>query len=145
MCNRGLWQKIWNRTLSGNRCFFLLMALQPLWALAAFQSLELFKSVGLLGRVISSSQGLCLNMEQHKYRINIYSHQTFMPEAGFEPMITASERAKTFHALDRSATVTGNRYVNIILIKKATAYDSVYSCPNYIFHYLRAEYILHNL
>jgi hypothetical protein len=30
-----------------------------------------------------------------------------MPEAGFEPMITASERAKTVHALERSATVAG--------------------------------------
>jgi hypothetical protein len=30
-----------------------------------------------------------------------------MPFVGFEPMIPASERAKTVHALDRSATVTG--------------------------------------
>jgi hypothetical protein len=30
-----------------------------------------------------------------------------MSEAGFEPTITASERAKTFHTLDRSVTVTG--------------------------------------
>jgi hypothetical protein len=30
-----------------------------------------------------------------------------MPEAGFEPTITASGRAKTVHALDCSATVTG--------------------------------------
>jgi hypothetical protein len=30
-----------------------------------------------------------------------------MPEAGLEPTITASERAKTVHALERSATVTG--------------------------------------
>jgi hypothetical protein len=30
-----------------------------------------------------------------------------MPRLGFEPTITASERAKTVHALDRSATVTG--------------------------------------
>jgi hypothetical protein len=28
---------------------------------------------------------------------------------GFEPTILASERAKTVHALDRSATVTGHR------------------------------------
>jgi hypothetical protein len=31
-----------------------------------------------------------------------------MAEAGFEPMITASEQAKTVHALDRWATVTGD-------------------------------------
>jgi hypothetical protein len=30
-----------------------------------------------------------------------------MPCVGFESMIPASERAKTVHALDRSATVTG--------------------------------------
>jgi hypothetical protein len=30
-----------------------------------------------------------------------------MPYVGFEPMIPASERAKTIHALDRSASVTG--------------------------------------
>jgi hypothetical protein len=30
-----------------------------------------------------------------------------MPYVGFESTIPASERAKTVHALDRSATVTG--------------------------------------
>jgi hypothetical protein len=30
-----------------------------------------------------------------------------MPLVGFEPTIATSERAKTVHALDRSATVTG--------------------------------------
>jgi hypothetical protein len=30
-----------------------------------------------------------------------------MPCVGFEPTIPASERAKTVHVLDRSATVTG--------------------------------------
>jgi hypothetical protein len=28
-----------------------------------------------------------------------------MPSVGFEPTISVSERAKTFHALDRAATV----------------------------------------
>jgi hypothetical protein len=36
-----------------------------------------------------------------------HKHQTSMPEAGFEPSITASERAKTVHVLNHSATVTG--------------------------------------
>jgi hypothetical protein len=31
-----------------------------------------------------------------------------MPCVGFEPKIPASERVKTVHALDRSATVTGS-------------------------------------
>jgi hypothetical protein len=65
------------------------------------------QTVGLLGRVISSSQGLYLNTGQHKHRINTYTHQTFMPCVGFEPTIPASERAKTVYVLDRSATVTG--------------------------------------
>jgi hypothetical protein len=46
-----------------------------------------------------------------KHRItqtqNKHTHQTSMPWVGFEPTISASERAKTVHALDHSATVTG--------------------------------------
>jgi hypothetical protein len=38
---------------------------------------------------------------------HIHTHQTSMPCVGFEPMNPASERAKTAHALDRSATVSG--------------------------------------
>jgi hypothetical protein len=33
-----------------------------------------------------------------------------MPLAGFEPKIPLFKRAKTFHALDRAATVTGHIY-----------------------------------
>jgi hypothetical protein len=41
-----------------------------------------------------------------------------MPCVEFEPMIPASERAKTVHALDSSATVTGlNGYTGIIFHK----------------------------
>jgi hypothetical protein len=64
-------------------------------------------TAGLLGRVISSSQGLYLNTGRHKHRINTYTDQTSMPCVGFEPAIPASERAMTVHALDRSVTVTG--------------------------------------
>jgi hypothetical protein len=35
-----------------------------------------------------------------------------MPCVGFESTIPASERAKTLHALDRSATVTGSQAVD---------------------------------
>jgi hypothetical protein len=48
----------------------------------SLQLLDLGQSAGLLGRVISTSQGLCL-YTQHK------------------------QRAKTVHALDYSATLTG--------------------------------------
>jgi hypothetical protein len=69
----------------------------------------ILQAVGLFGRVISPSQGLYLNTEQHKHRINKYTHQTSMPCVGFEPKIPAFEGAKTDHALDRSAAVTGNK------------------------------------
>jgi hypothetical protein len=59
--------------------------------------------------VISPSQGRYINTGRQKHRINAntHTHQTSMPLAGFEPMIPASERAKTVHVLDRAATVTG--------------------------------------
>jgi hypothetical protein len=91
-----------------NRFFFhwLYSPLEP-WPLI-FGFMIILQTVGLLGRVISSKQGLYLNTGQHKHRINTYTHQTSMPCMRFEPMIPASERAKTVHALDRSATVTGH-------------------------------------
>jgi hypothetical protein len=42
---------------------------------------------------------------------------------GFEPTIPASERAKTVHALDRAATVTG--YVKIQIYIYIYAYETV--------------------
>jgi hypothetical protein len=72
-----------------------------------FFILIILQTIGLLGRVISSSQVLYLNTGQHKHRMNTYTYQTFMPFMGFEPTIPASERAKTVHALKRSATMTG--------------------------------------
>jgi hypothetical protein len=47
----------------------------------------------------------------------MYTRQTFMPQVGFEPTITASERAKTVHDLDRPATVTGLMDYNYIKIR----------------------------
>jgi hypothetical protein len=43
-----------------------------------------------------------------------------MPCVGFEPMIPASERAKTVRVLDRSATVTGNVIDKTAKLKKKT-------------------------
>jgi hypothetical protein len=57
-----------------------------------FSFMIILQTVGLLGRVISSSKGLYLNTGQHKH------------------MNQASERAKTVHALDSSANVTGHNY-----------------------------------
>jgi hypothetical protein len=66
--------------------------------------------VGLLGRVISSSQSLYLNIGQHKHRINAYTHQRSMSSVELETTIPASGRKKTVHALARSATVAGKVY-----------------------------------
>jgi hypothetical protein len=77
--------------------------------------LIILQTVGLLGGVISSSQGLYLNTGQHKHRINTYTYQTSMPCEGLEPTIPASERANTAHAPDRSATATG--LLDLITIK----------------------------
>jgi hypothetical protein len=60
--------------------------------------------VGLLGQGISPSQGRYLHTGQHKQNKRT---ETSIPQVGFEPTIPVFERAKTVHALDRSATVTG--------------------------------------
>jgi hypothetical protein len=57
-------------------------------------SLDLYTIGRLLGRMIGPPQDLYLNTGQHKHRINPHTHQTSMPELGFEPTITASERTK---------------------------------------------------
>jgi hypothetical protein len=53
-----------------------------------------------------------------------------MPWVGFEPKIPASDRAKTVHALDRSATVTGlsHKPVNSITIDIRQLWLSVLPC-----------------
>jgi hypothetical protein len=48
------------------------------WLLIQFRN-QISQMVGLLGRVISPSQGLYLNTGQHKHRINAYTRQTSMP------------------------------------------------------------------
>jgi hypothetical protein len=50
---------------------FFSLALQPLWALASvFSFMIILQTAGLIGRVISLSQGLYLITGQHKDRIN---------------------------------------------------------------------------
>jgi hypothetical protein len=96
--------------------FFLSMALPAhsgLRPLTQFHN-HFSQPVGLLGRVISPSQGRYLNTGQHKHRINAYTHKTSMMWVGFKPTTPASERAKTVHALDRPAIVTGS--LNVITL-----------------------------
>jgi hypothetical protein len=99
--------------------FFFHWLYSPLgpWPLI-FSFMIILQTVGLLGRVISSSQGRYLNTGQHKHRINTY--QTSIPCVGSEPTIATSERAKTVHALDHSANVTGD---------KACMVSINYKCP----------------
>jgi hypothetical protein len=70
------------------------MALQPISALA-------FSLWGSSLDEWSARRKAATYTGQHKRR------QTSMPLAGFEPTIPAFKGAKTFHALDPAATVTG--------------------------------------
>jgi hypothetical protein len=87
----------------------------------SLQLLDLGQSVGLLGRVISSPQGLYLNANTDKRTHNTNTkhpcsewdsntrsrrqRERLRPRGYCDRL--ASERAKTVHALDRAATVTG--------------------------------------
>jgi hypothetical protein len=104
-----------------------LMAVQPLWALAAFQFPDLFK-IGrtpwtrdqLVARPLPKHR-TARTQNKHVYTpnihdlsgIRIHDHSVRASEdssclrpLGYRDRL-ASERAKTVHALDRSATVTG--------------------------------------
>jgi hypothetical protein len=85
----------------------------------SLQFLNVKHSVGLLGWVISPSQGRYLTQTQNKHK------QTSMPRVGFEHTIPAFERAKTFHAFDRAATVTGiglsGKIIRNLTVKKLGA------------------------
>jgi hypothetical protein len=65
---------IWHNSRSDD--FFLQWLFQPIQGLSLlFSSVIIFsQTVGLLGRAISSSQGLYLNIGKHKHRINAYTH-----------------------------------------------------------------------
>jgi hypothetical protein len=87
---------------------FLLLPLGHRASMKRFVSLQflnLRQSVGLLGLGISPTQGHYLHrttQTQNKRR------QTSVLWVRFDHTIPAFERAKTFHALDRSATVIGD-------------------------------------
>jgi hypothetical protein len=86
------------------------MALQPLWALVAFHLPDLFT----IGRTPWKSDQLVAR-PLPKYRTAETQQNTYTPNihalSGFELTITASGRAKTVHALDCAATVTGGVYL----------------------------------
>jgi hypothetical protein len=79
-------------------CIYIFLPLAPLlgssllyWSTGLVtQFLDRSQAVGLLGRVISSSQDLYLNKGQHKHR-KMRTHKASMTKAGFEPASKASE------------------------------------------------------
>jgi hypothetical protein len=86
------------------------MALQPLWAQASFQFPDLFtidRTSWTSDQLVARPLPKCRTVQTQKIT---YTHQTSTPEVRFEPTITASERAKTIHAFDRSATVTRTHF-----------------------------------
>jgi hypothetical protein len=50
-----------------------------------------------------------INPSQGRYLHTEHKQNTFMPRVGFEPNIPVFERSMTVHALDRAATVMGQR------------------------------------
>jgi hypothetical protein len=72
----------------------------------SLQFLNLRQSIRFLGRGISPTQGRYphrTTQTQNKRR------PTSMPLMGLEPTIPVFEQAKAFRALDRAATVIGNK------------------------------------
>jgi hypothetical protein len=79
------------------------LLLFPLWSIGLFsQFLGHLQSAGLLGRVISSSQGLYLNTRQHKHRKTHTGIKHPCPEwdSNHEPGFRASEGSTCPRPLD---------------------------------------------
>jgi hypothetical protein len=95
------------------------MAVQPPWAWPLiFSFMIILQTVGLLGRVISSSQGLYLKTGQHEHRINTYTYQTSVPYVGFKPMIPVSERESSICLRPRKQPLRVLKYYNYICVKQ---------------------------
>jgi hypothetical protein len=71
------------------------------------QFLDHSQTVGLVDRVISSSQGLYLNTGQHKHRKTHTHIKHLCPEWDWNPRSRPPSERRQYIALDRSATVTG--------------------------------------
>jgi hypothetical protein len=75
----------------------------------------ILQTVGLLGRVISPSQGRYLNTGQYKHRIN--AHTDMHVISGIRTHNSSVERSKSVQAFDYAATVIGCR-LGYIIVKK---------------------------
>jgi hypothetical protein len=108
--------------------FFFLLPLAPTWRLAPILEHRADFSVFLIIHrrqdSLDCDQTVARPLPKHRTtqtQKNAHTHETSMPWVGFELTIPASERAKTVHASDRSATVTGtseNRQRYIIELKR---------------------------
>jgi hypothetical protein len=85
--------------------------LLPLWSIGPIsQFLDRFtdgRTHSTGGQLVARPLPKNRTTQTQNKRIHTHKHQTSMPWVGFESMIPASERAKTVHVLDRSATVIG--------------------------------------
>jgi hypothetical protein len=92
---------------AAGRYFLSSLLLLPLWSMGL---LSQFPNHFTDGRTPWPGDQLVARHRIKHRETNTRTHahnQTFMPWVGFDPTILASERAKTLHALDRSATETG--------------------------------------
>jgi hypothetical protein len=98
------------------------MALQPFVGIGrVFSYLIYIQSVGLLGRVISPSQGLYLYTEQHKHSINAYTNiHTSSRFRTYDPSVPASEDSSCLRPLgyrDRPLSLIAPTYITSIHIE----------------------------
>jgi hypothetical protein len=75
-----------------------------------FTSVTTSRTVGRAPWACDQLLATPLPVHEHRKKYARHKHQTSMPEAEFEHTITASERAKIFHATEHLATVTGRSY-----------------------------------
>jgi hypothetical protein len=80
-CHWSISWSSWIQSTSSNSIYIatdlyrsLMYVYLPLYGPTALQFLNIYKSIGLLGRGISRSQGLYLHAEQHKHRINTHTN-----------------------------------------------------------------------
>jgi hypothetical protein len=83
----------------------------PVKRFVSLQFLNLRDSIGLLGRVISPSQGHYLTQTRNKHK------ETSMPRVWFESTIPASKRGKTGLASDRAGTVISTLHITIFYFR----------------------------
>jgi hypothetical protein len=106
--------------------YFFSLALQHPWAVASdFQFFDHFTD----GRILwTSDQFVARSLPKHMtiQTQNKHIHTPSMSCVGFEPTIPASERAKTVHALDHSATVTGITVSKTVKFKRISIRHKVY-------------------